>query len=265
MTSSQVNVSETPPMSAEDLQTLAKNETDDNGLILGKFKSVEDLAASYKELEGKLGQVSEEDQATEETEEQTQEEGEFDAEEYYGDGLASVLEEVGIDAQDITQRFTDTGEISEDDYSKLGEAGFSKQVVDTYLDGLRGMGEGDEIPTQQIQNIKDSVGGDQAYEQMADWCQQNLSEQEIKAFDKITETADAPVIQLAVEGLYTRYQNAMGVEPDLVTGRPAASGPNPYRSTAEVVAAMSDKRYGKDVSYTEDVQNRLAGSDVFRT
>ena len=264
MTSSQVNVSETPPMSAEDLQTLAKNETDENGLILGKFKSVEDLAASYKELEGKLGQVSEEDQATEETEEQTQEE-EFNAEEYYGDGLASVLEEVGIDAQDITQRFTDTGEISEDDYSKLSEAGFSKQVVDTYLDGLRGVGEGDEIPTQQIQNIKDSVGGDQAYEQMADWCQQNLSEQEIKAFDKITETADAPVIQLAVEGLYSRYQNAMGVEPDLVTGRPAASGPNPYRSTAEVVAAMSDKRYGKDVSYTEDVQNRLAGSDVFKT
>ena len=263
MTSSQVNVSETPPMSAEDLQTLAKNETDENGLILGKFKSVEDLAASYKELEGKLGQVSEEDQATEETEEQTEEE--FNAEEYYGDGLASVLEEVGIDAQDITQRFTDTGEISEDDYSKLGEAGFSKQVVDTYLDGLRGVGEGDEIPTQQIQNIKDSVGGDQAYEQMADWCQQNLSEQEIKAFDKITETADAPVIQLAVEGLYSRYQNAMGVEPDLVTGRPAASGPNPYRSTAEVVAAMSDKRYGKDVSYTEDVQNRLAGSDVFKT
>ncbi len=265
MTSSQVNVSETPPMSAEDLQTLAKNETDDNGLILGKFKSVEDLAASYKELEGKLGQVSEEDQATEETEEQTQEEGEFNAEEYYGDGLASVLEEVGIDPVDITDRFNESGEISEDDYSKLSEAGFSKQVVDTYLDGLRGVGEGDEIPTQQIQNIKDSVGGDQAYEQMADWCQQNLSEQEIKAFDKITETADAPVIQLAVEGLYTRYQNAMGVEPDLVTGRPAASGPNPYRSTAEVVAAMSDKRYGKDVSYTEDVQNRLAGSDVFKT
>ena len=265
MTSSQVNVSETPPMSAEDLQTLAKNETDDNGLILGKFKSVEDLAASYKELEGKLGQVSEEDQATEETEEQTQEEGEFDAEEYYGDGLASVLEEVGIDAQDITQRFTDTGEISEDDYSKLGEAGFSKQVVDTYLDGLRGVGEGDEIPTQQIQNIKDSVGGDQAYEQMADWCQQNLSEQEIKAFDKITETADAPVIQLAVEGLYTRYQNAMGVEPDLVTGRPAASGPNPYRSTAEVQAAMSDPRYGKDVTYTENVYSRLNNSDVFKT
>ena len=57
MTSSQLNVSETPPVSTEDLQTLAKNETDDNGLILGKFKTVEDLAASYKELEGKIGSV----------------------------------------------------------------------------------------------------------------------------------------------------------------------------------------------------------------
>ena len=263
MTSSQLNVSETPPVSTEDLQTLAKNETDENGLILGKFKSVEDLAASYKELEGKLGTVTEEDQATEETQEESTDE--FNPEEYYGDGLASVLEEVGIDAQDITQRFTDTGEISEDDYSKLGEAGFSKQVVDTYLDGLRGVGEGDEIPTQQIQNIKDSVGGDESYEQMANWCQENLSEQEVKAFDKITETADAPVIQLAVEGLYSRYQNAMGVEPDLVTGRPAASGPRPFQSSAEVQAAVNDPRYGKDVAYTQSVYARYEGSDVFKS
>lgn len=262
MTSSQLNVSETPPVSTEDLQTLAKNETDENGLILGKFKSVEDLAASYKELEGKLGTVTEEDQATEETQEESTDE--FNPEEYYGDGLASVLEEVGIDAQDITKRFTDTGEISEDDYSKLGEAGFSKQVVDTYLDGLRGVAEGDEIPTQQIQNIKDSVGGDESYEQMANWCQENLSEQEVKAFDKITETADAPVIQLAVEGLYSRYQNAMGVEPDLVTGRPAASGPRPFQSSAEVQAAVNDPRYGKDVAYTQSVYARYEGSDVFK-
>ena len=100
MTSSQVNVTETPPMSQQDLETLAKNETDENGLILGKFKSVEDLAASYKELEGKLGQVTEEDQL--QTEETETVESEFNAEEFYGDGLASVLEEVGIDAQDIS-------------------------------------------------------------------------------------------------------------------------------------------------------------------
>ncbi len=259
MTSSQVQVSETPPMSAEDLQTLAKNETDENGLILGKFKSVEDLAASYKELEGKLGQVSEEDQATEETEEQT-EEGEFNAEEYYGDGLASVLEEVGIDPQDISNRFAENDEISEDDYSKLSDAGFSRQIVDTYLDGLRNAGLAGEVDAQ---GIKDSVGGDESYGQMVSWAIENLPAEEVQAFNKLTDTGDGPAIKLAVQGIYSQYNNAMGVEPNLYSGRAAASGPTPYRSTAEVKAAMSDPRYGKDVTYTESVYSRLEKSDVF--
>jgi len=263
MTSSQVNVSETPPMSAEDLQTLAKNETDENGLILGKFKSVEDLAASYKELEGKLGQVTEEDQP-ETTEETETTDAEFNAEEFYGDGLASVLEEVGIDPQEISNRFQESGEINEDDYSKLGEAGFSKQVIDTYLDGLRGASSAaDDIPPKQIQDIKDSIGGDLAYEKMGKWAKANLSPAELKAFDDLTYTADAPAIKMAVQGLYFQYQNAMGVEPNLVSGRASSSGPTPFQSAAEVQAAVSDPRYGKDVAYTQSVYARYEGSNVF--
>ena len=267
MTSSQVNVTETPPMSRQDLETLAKNETDENGLILGKFKSVEDLAASYKELEGKLGAATEEDQAeTSEQEETETTESDFDAEEYYGDGLASVLEEVGIDPQEISSRFTETGEINDDDYTKLGEAGFSRQVIDTYLDGLRNGGvTGEDIASAQIQGIKDSVGGDDNYSKMVAWAVDNLPANEVNEFNSLTETGNATAIKFAVQGLYSQYNNAMGVEPNLVTGRASQSGPTPFRSTAEVVTAMSDPRYGKDVTYTEDVQRRLGGSDVFNT
>ena len=261
MTSSQAQVSETPPMSAQDLEGLKA----ENGLYAGKFKSIEDLANSYKELEGKLGSI-EQTQETEEVEtsEETEQQ-EFNAQDYYGEGLASVLEEVGIDPQEISQRFVDNDSISDDDYSRLEDAGFSKQVVDTYLDGLRGVGaaDADEIPADIIKGIKDSVGGDETYGQMQSWAEQNLSDEEGVAFNNLMDTGDAATIQLAVEGLYSRYSKSMGVEPNLYTGRPAASGPTPYRSTAEVVAAMSDKRYGKDVTYTEDVQRRLAGSDVF--
>ena len=261
MTSSQAQVSETPPMSAQDLEGLK----DENGLYAGKFKSVEDLANSYKELEGKLGSI-EQTQETEEVEtsEETEQQ-EFNAQDYYGEGLAAVLEEVGIDPQEISQRFVDNDSISDDDYSKLEDAGFSKQVVDTYLDGLRGVGaaDADEIPADIIKGIKNSVGGDETYGQMQSWAEQNLSDEEGVAFNNLMDTGDAATIQLAVEGLYSRYSKSMGVEPNLYTGRPAASGPTPYRSTAEVVAAMSDKRYGKDVTYTEDVQRRLGGSDVF--
>jgi len=208
--------------------------------------------------------VTEEDQPPAEEETETTDSSEFNAEEFYGDGLASVLEEVGIDPQEISNRFQESGEINEDDYAKLGEAGFSKQVIDTYLDGLRGGGAtGEDIATAQIQGIKDSIGGDENYSKMVSWAIENLPAEEVKEFNNLTETANATAIKFAVQGLYSQYNNAMGVEPSLVSGRASSSGPTPFRSTAEVVTAMSDPRYGKDVSYTEDVQKRLGGSDVF--
>ena len=262
MTSSQVNVSETPPMSASDLEGLK----DENGLYAGKFKTVEDLVGSYKELEGKLGAIDQtreepEGVAEEEIEEQETEtnDSEFNAEEFYGDGLASVLEEVGIDPVDISNRFAENDEISEDDYSKLSEAGFSRQIVDTYLNGLRNDGAGEV----DAQGIRDSVGGDESYQQMVSWAIENLPADDVKAFNKLTDTGDGPAIKLAVQGIYSQYNNAMGIEPNLYSGRASTSGPTPFRSTAEVVTAMSDPRWEKDVSYTENVKARLAGSNVF--
>ena len=268
MAESQVATQETPPMSREDLETLAKNETDDNGLILGKFKSVEDLAASYKELEGKLGQKEETTELETEasTEETTEEESEFDAKELYGEGLAEVLEEVGIDVQDISKRFQETSEISEDDYSKLGEAGFSKTIIDTYLNGLRGNSEGAAaIAGQQIQSIKDSIGGDAEYTKLQSWATQNLPESDLNDFNSLLEQGNVSAIKWGVQGLYSQYKNAMGTEPDLVSGKSGQSGATPFRSSAEVQAAMKDPRYGKDVTYTENVYARMADSDVFST
>ena len=262
MTSSQVNVSETPPMSSQDIESLR----DENGLIAGKFKTVEDMANSYKELEGKLGAINqtreEPEGNAEETEEQETEtnDSEFNAEEFYGDGLASVLEEVGIDPQDISNRFAENDEISEDDYSKLSDAGFSRQIVDTYLDGLRNAGSAGEVDAQ---GIRDSVGGDKSYEQMVSWAIENLPAEEVQAFNKLTDTGDGPAIKLAVQGIYSQYNNAMGVEPNLYSGRASSSGPRPFQSAAEVQAAVSDPRYGKDVAYTQSVYARYEGSNVF--
>ena len=261
MTSSQVNISETPPMSANDLEGLK----DENGLYAGKFKSVEDLVGSYKELEGKLGAIDQtkeepEGNVEEQAEEQEVNDSEFNAEEYYGDGLASVLQEVGIDAEDISNRFLENDVISEDDYNKLAEAGFSKQVVDLYLDGVRNAGIAGEVDAE---GIKESVGGDESYGQMVSWAMENLPAEDIQAFNKLTDTGDGPAIKLAVQGIYSQYNNAMGVEPNLYSGRASTGGPTPFRSTAEVVTAMSDPRWEKDVSYTENVKARLAGSNVF--
>ena len=281
MTSSQVQVSETPPMSQQDLESL----TDENGLYAGKFKTVEDLANSYKELEGKLGSVTEEDQVSESTEETTgvpegyeeyyQEDGTVDynsVNENYGEILGEIFKENNIDPYKISAEFhKNEGEIPEEMYQSLLDAGLSKNAVDSYLTGRAaemgytedGEGAAEELAQEEVKSIRDSIGGDEAYGKMVSWALENLSKPEIEAFNEATNTMSGPQLSMMVQGLYTRYQNAMGVEPSLYSGRAATSGPTPYRSTQEVVAAMSDKRYGKDVTYTEDVQRRLAGSDVF--
>ena len=285
MTSSQVQISETPPMSQQDLEGLK----DENGLYAGKFKTVEDLANSYKELQSKLGSVTEEDQVSESTEESTEEsttktegyeeyyneDGTVDyksVNENYGETLGEIFKEAQIDPYKISAEFhKNEGEIPEEMYQSLLDAGLSKNAVDSYLTGRAaemgygedGEGAANELATEEVKGIRDSIGGDEAYGKMVSWALENLSKPEIEAFNEATNTMSGPQLSMMVQGLYTRYQNAMGVEPSLYSGRPAASGPTPYRSTAEVVAAMSDPRYGKDVTYTEDVQRRLGGSDVF--
>ena len=271
MAQSQVATSETPPMTTEDLSNLEKDE---NGLILGKFKSVEDLANSYKELQGKLGQTTNEEPAAESTTESNQEETkaddtpkpetDFNAAEVYGEGLANTLQEAGIDAQDIATRFQESGEISEDDYSKLKDVGFSKGVIDSYLAGIKAQSSNAvEVADSQIKAIQDSVGGAEQYGKLTAWAVENLPSDQVQAFNALTETGNAASIQLAVNGIQSQYNNAMGKEPSLVTGKAGQSAVSPYRSTAEVVTAMRDPRYGKDVSYTENVQRRLADSNVF--
>ena len=259
MAESQVAASETPPMTQEDLQTLAKNETDENGLILGKFKSVDDLAASYKELEGKLGQPTEDtsDETTEDT-------SEFNAVEAYGEGLANVFDKAGIDAEDLNTRFNETGELSDDDYTKLESAGLPKNLIQTYVNGLKGQSQDtSEIEAVQVEDVMSSIGGTSEYQKLTAWATENIPAGEIESFNKLLDSADSATIKMATQGLYSRYQKAMGTEPNLVSGKSGTSGVSAFRSTAEVVTAMKDPRYGKDVTYTENVQNRLAESNVF--
>jgi len=265
MAESQVATQETPPMSREDLETLAKNETDDDGLILGKFKSVEDLAASYKELEGKLGQKEEAPESS--TEEKTEETTEFNAVEAYGENIAGILDEAGIDAADLNNRFAESGELSEEDYSKLESKGLPKSLVDTYVAGLQAQNNQTTQSTEGlIKEIKDSVGGDAEYSKMRTWAQQNLSATEFDDFNSLFDEGTKPSnIKWGVQGLYSKYKNAMGTEPELVSGKSGQGGPTPYRSSEEVKAAMKDPRYGKDVTYTEGVYARLADSNVFNT
>jgi hypothetical protein len=60
-----------------------------------------------------------------------------------------------------------------------------------------------------------------------------------------------------------RREAVEGSEPNLLQGKAQAAAKDEFRSTAEVVAAMKDKRYGSDSAYTKDVEQKLGRSSVF--
>ena len=80
-------------------------------------------------------------------------------------------------------------------------------------------------------------------------------------FDSIVDTGSVQAIKLAVNGLKQQYEQAVGYEGTMYTGKAPSSSKDVYRSQAELVAAMSDTRYDNDPAYRQDVIAKLERSD----
>ena len=220
----------------------------------GKFKDAEELEKAYIELQKKLGEQSngeEEGLQEPETEEVVEEEEEYEA---------SPAMQLITQASDM---FAETGELSAemmDEFSSLS----SQDLVNAYME-MQG-----NLPTQQapdltegeLNAIKNSVGGENSYNELIQWAGSNMDAADIEAFDSIVDVGDARAIRLAVAGLRAEYEAANGYEGEMLTGRTASSAPEGFRSQAEVVAAMQDPRYDTDPAYRQDVFDKLAYSNV---
>ena len=118
-----------------------------------------------------------------------------------------------------------------------------------------------DISDSVVNEVKNFAGGEQAYQQMVDWASNNLESEDIQAFDSIINSGSVQAIKLAVNGLKSQYTEAMGNDGELLTGKAPVNQRDVYRSQAELVAAMSDRRYDNDPAYRQDVIAKLERSD----
>ena len=119
-----------------------------------------------------------------------------------------------------------------------------------------------ELTDGDIDAIHEMAGGEQEYNNMIGWAGENLTEQEVSMFDYVMDLGDPYAIFFAVRSLINSYQNATGVEGELLTGKAAYTPQDAFRSQAEVMAAMDDPRYERDPAYRQDVFNKLERSDI---
>lgn len=213
-----------------------------------KFKSAEDMAQAYAELEKRMGQGTKEVEETEQPEEQ-QEEETNDNKQEAGNYNQAVVEA----SQEF---FENDGKLSEDTYKKLEGIGLPRDLVDSYAAGQQALLQSEEA---QIKG----VAGD-SYDAMAEWANEHLPQEEIDAFDEAVTSGTINQAKLAVQGLYARYQNATGAtQPKLVQGAVSGTSTMPFKSMQELARAQSDPRYRSgDKAYHEEIDRRLAVSNI---
>jgi hypothetical protein len=212
-----------------------------------KFKTPEEMAKAYSELEKKQAQPKPDQKKPEEGGEKV---GEKDGEKKE-ETQSSVVE-------DASREFFENGGLSDETYDKLAKVGLTRDVVDNYINLQQKQGEA------LIEQAQAVAGGKEAYDEMAKWAYNNLSKDEIQAYNKSMESEDSGQIQLAVQGLKAKYAAAGNNPPkELLKGKTSGSaGVEPFSSAAEVRRAMADPRYKESPAYRKEVEYRLSVSDV---
>jgi hypothetical protein len=213
-----------------------------------KFKSAEDMAQAYAELEKRMGQGTKEVEETEQPEEQQEEQSDDNKEE------ASDYNETIVEAS--KEFFANDNKLSDETYKKLEEIGLPRDLVDSYAAGQQALIQSEEA---QIKG----VAGD-SYDAMAEWANEHLPQEEIDAFDEAVTGGTVSQAKLAVQGLYARYQNATGAtQPKLVQGAVSGTSTMPFKSMQELARAQSDPRYRSgDKAYHQEIDRRLAVSNI---
>ncbi len=243
---------------AEDKARLYEKADDENegvALIGGKFKSQDDLLKAYQELQKKLGSPDEEaapEAATDETTEETTDESEPEQ----ADETVDYMQQLG-------KEYEETGSLSEEAIDRLAQMD-QKQLIQSYLKYYQQSAQSAQQAQLQdaaIADIKQSVGGEEAYSEMIQWAGENLDTTEIDNFNAVTATNNPAAIRFAVEALNNRYRSEVGYEAPLISGNKGSSGPKPYRSNAELARDIANPLYQSDPAFRADVEARLARSN----
>ena len=201
-------------------------------LLAGKYRDAQELEKAYLELQGKLGEPREE--APSSPQEAQEQPSTSDLLDRYLEGDKTALE--GLSVEDMAEV-----------YRQLKEPNSQPEVSD-------------DLSDQQVLTIYTNVGGEEEYSNMIRWAADNLTAEEIEAYDDAIDSANMARINLALKGLQSAYQDSVGVEGKTIQGRTAPSQNAGYRSQAELIAAMNDPRYDTDPAYRNDVMQKLEQS-----
>ena len=235
------------PEEQENIKVGEALEDQQNQLLAGKFKDAEDLEKGYIELQKKLGEPKEESSETEEPKAEDEPE-EKEEEKVEAAFLDKLWEEAVKD------------EYSDETLEQLNKMD-PKEIAEMHLK-YRAENQVQPMSEDTVGKLKGVAGGDEDYNTMVGWAKENLQEGEIEMYDKVMEKGDPLACYFAVQALKYRFDDASGVEGEMLTGKAPTNRGDQFKSQAQVVEAMSDPKYDNDPAYRREVMEKLDRSDI---
>lgn len=208
-----------------------------------KFENPEALAKAYTELEKKFTQKSQTDQQPQQ-------------EQPSQDAVNEIVESAGLSMDDLTAEYEQSGQLSDESYEKLTKIGLDRKYVDGYIKGQ------EALSLQYQSEVFNVIGGQDKYMEMVNWAARNLSGDEINAFNNSVNGGDLEQAKMTVRGLFSRFSETEGSEPQLVKGSTSGETGSVFRSVSELTEAMKNPKYKTDQAYRQDVINKLSRSNI---
>ena len=224
-------------------------ERQQDTLLAGKYKDAKDLEQAYVELEKKLGEKSKEVSKEPESKTEPEEEAPKDTE----PNLLDQLWEEGTTNKLTKETF--------EKLSKMNPVEVAKMAMQQRSEAQKAP-QSREFTDKDVQQIHGLVGGEENYNNMIGWANQNMPEQEVKLYDAVMDKGDPLAAYFAVQAMALRYQDKVGRDGQLVTGKAPKQTSDVFNSQQEMVKAMEDPRYNDDPAYRESVLQKLERSNI---
>lgn len=173
------------------------------------------------------------------------------------DALKDDLKTKGVDFETAVSEYNEKGVLSDATMDALEKAGYPKAVVEGFIKSRQ------ILENQYTSAVYEAAGGEEAYSRMTQWAAANLPRADIEAFNVAIDSGNLGTVKLIMGGIRSAMGEAMtqkhGTSNPSVMGGPASTNTTGgFADKAEMVKAMSDKRYCRDPQYTKLVESRMA-------
>lgn len=156
--------------------------------------------------------------------------------------------------------FDAKGELSEASYKALEKQGFTKDVVDDYIEMRK------EKAAALTKHWTDMMGGEDRKQAITEWARDTYSDKKKAAINKIMSGRDVDAIDVAVAAMVADYERANPNKPpqrQVGSGAPAAK-PSGYANENDYRKDLRSESYRRDPAFRTQVQNRLRISAWYR-